>query len=219
MKIYIPYKHTQGEELKFCLRSIEKYLTGYEDVFLITDKTPDWYRGKIIYHSDVSDRKQLNIISKLFQVKDDKFIMFNDDHFLLKPLHIDDIKNWYQGTLKDALNNATGKYYTAIKNTLDHFGDVRYFDTHFPCIFTREQIQRVFRLEWGDKEFVIKTAALCDQEGEEITDCKINHPMSKMAIEDRIKDRTFFSTGANGMRMQMMILLNELFPDKSRYEI
>jgi len=218
MRIYIPYKHTQVEELKFCLRSIEKYITGYEDVFLITDKTPDWYRGKIIYHSDVSSRKQLNIISKLFQVKDEKFIMFNDDHFLLKPLHINEIKNWYHGTLKEALNNATGNYYTAIKNTIGHFGDIRYFDIHTPAVFTKDGIHRVFRLEWGDNEYIIKSAFFNSAEGEEITDCKINHPMSKMAIEDRIKGRTFFSTGPNGMRMQMMNLLNELFSEKSKWE-
>jgi len=219
MNIYIPYKMDDGEELRFCLRSIDKYLSGYNDIYLICDKWPEWYKGKVLLHGDISIRKQLNIISKLFQVKDEKFLMFNNDHFLLKPLHINEIKNWYHGTLKEALNNATGKYYTAIKNTIDHFGDVRYFDTHFPCIFTNHQIHRVFRLEWGSHEYVIKSAAFVDSEGEEITDCKINHPMSKAAIDDRIKDRTFFSTGPNGMRMQMMVLLNELFPDKSRYEI
>jgi len=220
MKIYIPYKHTPGEELKFCLRSIEKYLTGYEDVILITDEPPEWYKGNILFHKDISHRKQLNIISKLFEVKDDKFIMANDDHFLLKSLHINEIKNWYQGTLSQALNNATGNYYSAINNTLAHFGNIKYFDIHTPAIFTREGIHRTFRLEWGDNEYVIKSSYFAQMggESEEITDCKINRPMSKEAIQDKIKDRTFFSTGNNGMRMQMIILLNELYPEKSRYE-
>ena len=218
MTVYIPYKHKDGEELRFCLRAIDKHLTGHEDVILITDKTPDWYRGKIIYHPDVSDRKQLNIISKLFQVKDDKFIMFNDDHILLKPLHINEIKNWYHGTISEAQKKAQGRYYKSVGNTLEHFGDVKYYDIHTPCIFTREQIQRVFGLEWGDKEFVIKTAALYQEDGEEMTDCKINQLLSMGAIEEKIKDRLFFSTGPGGMKTPMINLLNIMFNNKSKFE-
>jgi len=218
MKIYLPYKHNSGEELRFCLRAIDKYLSGYEDVILITDKTPDWYKGNILNHRDVSDRKQLNIISKLFAIADERFIMFNDDHFLLRPLRIDEIKNWYHGTISEALKKASGRYYTAITNTINHFGDIRYYDIHVPCIFTNEAIHRVFRLEWGDHEYVIKSAALIGEEGEEMTDCKINRPTTREDIEERIKDRLFFSVGPNGFKQQMIKKLNELYPDKSKYE-
>jgi len=216
MKIYIPYKHKEGEELRFALRSIDKNFTGFDDVILITDESPGWYNGNVLVHKDVSSRKQLNIISKLYCVPDNQFIMFNDDHFLLKPLT--EIKNWYDGTLKTALNKASGRYYQAVKNTLDHFGDIRYFDVHTPCIFTSEQIHRVFRLEWGDREFVIKSAAFNSKEGEEITDLKINRILSKEAIQELTKDRLFFSTGPNGFKLQMIQFLNEKFPEKCKWE-
>lgn len=218
MRIFIPYKHTTGEELRLCLRSIEKNLTGFDDVILITDKKPDWYIGETLRHLDVSTRKELNIISKLFQVKDEKFIRWCDDIFLLKPLKVSEIKNWYQGRLSEALQRAQGKYYEAIRNTIERFGDVKYYDIHTPAIFTREQIQRVFRLEWGNKDFVIKTAALCEEEGEETTDLKINRPISKEAIQELVKDRMFFSTGANGFKQQMINFLTEIFPEKSNWE-
>lgn len=214
MTIYIPYKHKDGEELRFALRSIDKHFP--HDVVLITDKVPEWYKGEILFHKDISDRKQLNIISKLFEVPDETFFMWNDDHFLLKP--ITEIKNWYEGTLSEALAKAQGSYYQAVRNTLEHFGDVKYYDIHTPCIFIREQIQRVFRLEWGDKEFVIKTSCLNSEEGEEMKDLKIYRPISKEAIEHLTKDRIFFSTGATGFKQQMKEFLTEKFPHKSRWE-
>jgi len=215
MKIYIPYKHKDGEELRFALRSIEKNFPDHE-VVLISDKWPEWYNGLHLFHPDVSDRKQLNIISKLFKVTDESFIMWNDDHFLLKPLT--EIKNWYDGTLTQALRKATGRYHQAVKNTLDHFGDIRYFDVHTPCVFTSEQIHRVFRLEWGDREFVIKSAAFNSKEGEEMTDLKINRNLSKEAIQELTKDRLFFSTGPTGFKPEMIKFLNEQFKEKSRWE-
>jgi len=216
MNIYIPYKRSRKDELRYCLRSIEKNFAYYDDVILITDESPDWYNGNVLVHKDVSSRKQLNIISKLYCVPDNQFIMFNDDHFLLKPLT--EIKNWYEGTLSQALKKATGRYYQAVRNTFDHFGDVKHYDIHVPAILTSLQVHRVFRLEWGDNEYIIKTAALSSQEGEEMKDLKIYRPISKEAIEELTKDRLFVSTGPTGFKPQMIQFLNEKFPDKSRWE-
>ncbi len=218
MKIYVPYKYDGGEQLKFCLRAIEKNLCGYQDVILITDQKPDWFKGNTIFQTDVPNRKQFSIIRKLFEVKDERFIMFNDDHFLLRPLHINEIKNWYHGTLEEAKGKASGRYHTAITNTIRHFGNIRNFDIHTPAIFTREGIHRVYRLEWGDNEYIIKSAFFANSEGEEMTDCKINRPTTREDIEERIKDRIFFSVGPNGYKQQMIKKLNELYPEKSRWE-
>jgi hypothetical protein len=219
MKIYIPYKHDDGEQLRFCLRAIEKNLSGYQDVILITDKAPWWFKGNTIHKEDVSNRKQFSIIRKLFEVNDERFIFWNDDHFLLRPLHINEIKNWFKGTISEALGKATGRYYTAVNNTINHFGDIRYYDIHVPCILTNKAVHRVFRLEWGDNEYIIKSTALIGEEGEEMKDCKINRPSTKQDIEERIKDRLFFSVGPNGWKQQMIKLMNEMFPQKSRFEI
>ena len=214
MTIYLPYKHNGEDALKYALRGIEKNFP--HDVVLITTEPPEWYKGNILNKKDVSSRKQLNLICKLYEVKDEKFIYWNDDHFIIKP--IEEIKTWYEGTITQALNKAGGRYFEAVRNTLEHFGDVKYYDIHTPAVFTREQVQRVFKLEWSDKEFVIKTAALCQEEGEEMKDLKINRPISKEAIHELTKDRIFFSTGPNGYKTQMVSYLNELFPHKSKWE-
>ena len=200
------------------MRSIEKYLKGYGDVYLIADKWPEWYNGKVILHPDVSSRKQLNIISKLFQVPQERFIFWNDDHFLLKELHVNEIKTWYHGTIREAIGKAQGKYYTALRNTCDTFGDIRNADIHVPCIYEAKRIKEVFGLNWADKDYVIKSAYFNNESGEEITDCKINRPISKEEIEERIKDRLFFSTGPNGLKTAMIKKLNELYPEPSKYE-
>lgn len=243
MDIVIPYKNTgEGLELRFALRSIEKYLKGFDvsendhrgtDNIWIVGELPTWlrertennhfYRVSNILHDDASGRKQYNIMRKLFAASTDecvskKFIYWNDDHFLLKPLHVNEIKPWYHGTLKDALEKSTNRYHTAVLNTLNHFGNIKNFDIHVPCVFEKEKIHQLYRLEWGSNEYIIKSSYFNDSEGEEMTDCKINAPKTKEAIEERIKDRLFFSVGPNGLRSQMIKKLNELYPDKSKYE-
>jgi hypothetical protein len=217
MNTYIPYKHTGGEELRYALRSIEKNLSGYKDVYLITEQWPEWYNGYFLAHPDVSNTKRYNIISKLHEVKDKRFIFWDDDHYLLKPLHVNNIKNWYEGDLSKALGEAHGKYHGAINNTLKAFGNIRYFDIHTPCVYDKEGIEKIFKLNWGD--YIIKSIFFKDKEGEEMKDCKIDRPISREAIRERIKDRLFFSTGANGFKQQMKDFLNEQFPNKSRYEL
>lgn len=253
MDIVIPYKkdHNNGLELRFALRSIEKYLTGYRDIYLIGDK-PDWFtEAKFIldftpiysslmpsggmslmsrinkstssFHisfNDVPLRKQFSIMQKLLSAYNSsvsqEFIYWHDDHFLLKPCS--EIKPWYEGTLKEALGKASGSYHTAIQNTLDHFGNIKYFDIHTPCIFEKEKIQELNKLDWS-KEYIIKSSYFNNSEGEEMQDCKIDRLLSKEAITERIKDRLFFSVGPNGFKKPMIEKLYELYPDKSRYEL
>ena len=218
MTIYLPYRPSPTDELKFALRSIEKYFQ--HDVVLITDKPPEWYKGEVLLYPDcypgVTGRRQFNIISKLYQVPDEQFIMFNDDHYLLQPLET--IPHWYEGTLSQALKAAQGEYYNVINNTLKHFGDINYYDIHTPCVFTKEQIHRAFRLEWGDRDYLIKSAALNGCEGVEMKDLKIRRQITKEATEHLTKDRILFSTSPVGFKAGMVQFLSEIFPNKSRWE-
>lgn len=223
MKTYdvvIPYKHKDGLELKYCLKGIEGFLVGYRRIFLVGTEFPSWYKGQTIYCPDVPGRKQLSIFNKLLaacnsEVSED-FIMFNDDHFLLKLIEVTEIKNWTSGTMSKALEKARGKYYTAILNTMEELGGDRlYYDIHAPCIYNKEKFKGLQGYDWS-KELVIKSLYFntypCEKAA--MTDCKINIPMTREGIEEKIKDRLFFSTGPNGMKIQMKKKLEELYSEK-----
>lgn len=261
MDIVIPLGkggHKFGDiELKYALRSIEKYLTGYRDIFIVgeypvgisskTEKTPSGLTVAsglfFIPAKDTPMRKQFSIMNKLLTAikhpcLSEDFLYFNDDHFLLKPLHVSDIKNWYEGTIKDHISKAVGKYKTACENTFYVIDGVfvfedrgnggwaanpiegKYFDIHTPCIFNKAGIRDLSHLNWKENEYIIKSLYLNINKGEEeeMEDCKINQPKSKKEIEERIKDRLFFSTGHNAIKPPMLKVLEELFPEKSSYE-
>ena len=207
-------------ELQYALLSIEKYLSGRGKIFIIGEK-PKFTNGFIhIPAHDTKGRKQYSLMNKLCVAAEDErisenFIYYHDDHFLLKPLHVSEIKAWTSGTMLEALNKAHGNYYKSIKNTIEIVGEsAPYFDIHVPCVFSKKRIKIVSHGEWPELGYVIKSLyfnTFPPDEVEYMPDCKINEGMSMEAIEDKIKDRIFFSIGANGFRMQMRKKLKELY--------
>src|SRR6476660_2007616 len=112
MNIYIPYSLQRdifkGEELKFAIRSIEKYLTGWEDIILI-GTAPDWFKGKVIEANDIDGRKEESIYRKMLVAAEREtglFMMWHDDHYLLKKMKCLEIEYWQGGHLKEYRNGS-----------------------------------------------------------------------------------------------------------------
>jgi len=226
LTIVIPYKDDilSGLELRFALRSIDQHLTGVDNVVII-GTPPDWYKGEFKEAKDYSHRKQFSIYSKLLVACEmdsvsENFVMWNDDHFLLKPLHVDSIAAWYEGYLKDTIKGNHGaRYKETIANTLQIIPNTLNYDIHTPCVYFKPS----FRFLFDDKseEVCVKSYYFnfCpDLVDVEMKDCKINQLLSKEAIKELIKDRLFFSTSTNGMKKPMIELLNELYPKPSQWE-
>jgi hypothetical protein len=219
-------------ELRYALRSIEKYLRGYGRIFIVGEK-PVWKSKGIEYLdcNDVPGLKQRSMFFKILHACNnditDEFILWHDDHLLLKPLHVSEIKNWYHGTIEEHLYKAAGRYHQACANTkrvldmpyVGSTGDWKYYDIHTPCIFNKAGIRDLSKLDW-DMQMIIKSLYFNINKGEseEMRDCKLNRPYGKQDIEDRIKDRLFFSTGKNGLKPAMFKKFQELYPEKCSYE-
>ncbi len=224
MTIVIPYKPDihDGLELLYALRSIEKNLTGFTNLIIIGN-APDWFNGVCFRAEDFAGRKQYTIYAKLnilqyYAVVTDNFLMWNDDHFLLQPLQVSDIKYWHNGLLADELHRGlSARYREAVNNTLKFQSGLN-FDIHTPIIYNKAQFRKLFS---NKTEEVCIKSYYCNAlkiEGEKMDDCKIDQLLSKEAIKERIKDRLFFSTGSNGFREPMKELLQEMFPVPSRWE-
>jgi hypothetical protein len=216
--IVIPYtkdKH-KGLELKYALRSIEKFFDC--DVWVIGDKPK--FDIKHLPCSD-GERKEFNIANKILtackceQISED-FIMYHDDHFQLKET---EIKYWHDGDLQRAHDRARGLYQKALKNTID-IGCKLNYDIHTPIVFNKEKFREVMKAPWGpDREFCVKSLYCKGMKGEYMEDLKLNAPYPLNRIWEKLEGRTFFSTGNYAMTPDMIEVLETLYPEPSRWEI
>lgn len=224
LDVVIPYKSeiNQGE-LKFALRSIEKNLSGYDNIFIVGHK-PKWIQNVIhIPAKDYPGRKAFSIMQKTLLACNDErlsenFIFTNDDIYFLKPIHVNDIKYWYEGTLEDWLKKTpSAKYKVQIKNTINTImAQSAYMDIHAPIIYDKQFFKD---LMWPfQSEFLVKSLyyELVGGEIEPMTDLKLNGHIPADRIRKLIRDRLFFSSSQ--FTNQVERVLTELYPNKSRYE-
>lgn len=228
MTIVIPYKDEvhKGIELKYALRSIEKYLSGWDDLWVIGD-APLWYTGNRLFIQDYAGKREFSVYNKLLKACDlveDDFIYWNDDHFLLKPLHVSEIKYWHNGSLKDDMDKSgSARNRLSKQNTIELLekrgATWLNYDIHVPIVFNKTDFKNIFKdLQ---QEVVIKSLYANSWEplpgSEFMEDCKISGDFTEDYILDRIKDRLFFSSGTM-LSGAMINILEKLFPEPSKFE-
>lgn len=232
MDIVIPYSLShrwENNELRYCLRSIEKYLCGYDNIYLIGEK-PDFVTG--IIHIPFANypraiEKEKNICDKILlacntATVSDSFILFNDDFYLLQQICCDQYPNYFYGTLNEKLARIhfTNPYSKTIQNTIDalkNYTKLNY-ECHYPMVFNKELFKEVMsKVPWGRCAYGYGMRALYGNyfniSSEIYPDCKINETTEQHKIQDRL----FFSTGI--INEDFADLFERLYPQKSRYEI
>lgn len=209
-------------ELRMCLRSIEKNITGYRDIVIVGD-VPQWIQNvKQIPVQDVSKVSDFNIMWKTTAACDEEavsenFLFFNDDHFILKPFQADKFPFYYSGDLGEYIRKrGNDEYGKRAQNTYNHLKErglpTNHFDIHTPILYNKEKfINLVSALDWNQKTYIIKSlyANSLKIEGEQIEDHKYNNPP--------IKDVGVYSTYPN-LRASVTRFLTEQFPKPSKYE-
>lgn len=214
MDIAIPLKRdrfTNYYELRMTLRSIEQNLTGYRNIYIIGEK-PGWISGVIhIPASDVPLRKAFSIYRKMMMAAtrsevSQNFISWADDTYLLEPLHVSGIKDWYDGTLKEwTYKNINTLYRTIIKNTLSLFPDGLFYNVHTPCIYDKDRYQQLAKYDWLKTQYLIKSVYFNSGESNPV-------PMP----DPKRHKGLFYSTGERLKPADHEIL--KQFPNPSRYE-
>lgn len=213
--LVIPYRITSNtQELRYCLRSIDQYLTGVGHVYLIGDK-PDWVHNVFhVKHSDHPDWrfKERNIHLKILAACDeptvsDPFLFMNDDHFLLEKTDAGTFPYLYGAALQQ------GKYRdTTLRNTWGILGSWAFFDIHCPILFEKKlYADTLSRLNW-DKPYGYSTksvyCAMNGIQGQFVEDRKLRIPGQR-------PEGTWFSTSDKSFTESIM---QKLYPEKSKYE-
>lgn len=211
-------------ELRMSLRSVEKYLSGYGEVWIIGER-PEWLQN--IQHKPLPDSHKIsdtNIMRKIeaaCQTAEitDEFAFFNDDHYLLHPFEAATFPYFHKGLLDTYVaNRQNDGYGRRAANTLKFLKannlPTKHFDIHTPIIYNKELFLKhvVNAVDWGNKDgFIIKSlyANALNIEGVEEEDNKMNHPPTS-----NIK---VFSSFPH-MKASVTRFLTEQFPEKSKFE-
>jgi hypothetical protein len=219
----------QDNELRYALRSIEKNLSDYRDIYIVGHPRK-WLRGiKWIEAEELYTRKERCIFEKIIKACEhqdisDTFLFTNDDIFFLEPISANEIKNWYSGTVDNLLVKSAGVYKYTVLNTLKWLqkknSPTRHYDIHVPILYNKERFMQLMQVDW-ERDHIIKSlyGNLNHLEGEEMRDLKFGRPFTRQEIRAAISGRKFFSISENGTNDGMKEILQQLFPEPSRYEI
>lgn len=223
--------HWNNTELRFCLRSVEKHLTGYGDVFIVGEK-PDWLRNVIHVPFDEGFApkaydKERNIFNKIMAAcaderVTDSFLFMNDDHYLLQDYEAGRFPYYYDIVLNEFMTVTDYKY--TVKNTLDYFlgALLGNFDVHCPIVYNKETFTwRMPLADWSKKFGYCIKSMYCDINGvigDRCPDLKINECFTAYQICELIAGRPWFSIGDRAFDGGISEVLQELYPKKSIYE-
>lgn len=222
----------QDNEIRYSLRSLEKYLKDYRKVFIIGHK-PDFLNENAIHvpFQDVYTNKARNIMAKVHWMAGDQrmtheFMMLNDDYFFLKDLSALNYPYYYKCdlTLSSKINhNEYSKHCEATLTTLTQAGlKTKNFDVHRPIIFHKFKLKQMCsKFNWHIKYGYILKSMYCNYwniEGILEEDVKISRQIPVNIIQKLNENREVFSVGDQALNQSMKAYLMNAFPTKSKFE-
>ena len=224
-----------NNELKYCLRAVEKHLKNYGEIFIIGE-LPPWLTN--VYHINAKDGddvifKERNIYNKInvaigCHMVTDNFLFMNDDHILLSDFDAPMFPTYIKEDLMTYVdrNRENHEYRTTLVNTITFLRPQGYaednYDTHCPIIYNKEKFKKLSKVNW-DAHFGYGIKSLygninnipsvfhhdikCGSIGQE-----------KDWLQKRIKGALFMSL-THFVNADMRQILEEMLPDKSKYEL
>lgn len=226
-----------NNELRYSLRSIELCFTNVGQVWIIGE-VPNWLRNvRHVPYREVPNQTALNIAGKIcFAAKQKEltteFVLMSDDYFMLDQMNAETIPVYYQGSLQQHIYQLprSNFYKTVLKNTVEYLEKnnraTMDYNVHAPMIMNIAMVPAAIPL--GSKPIASKSVYgnFCNAiyyesafAKEYINDVKLRAPMNYSEIIDKINGWKFFSTGNRVLNADMKKLLNDLYPQKSRFEI
>ncbi len=223
-----------NNELRYSLRSVQKYLSNVGRVHIVGE-LPDFIHAvNYIPFQDIHRWKETRIALKILKACQadyigENFLFMNDDHFLLRPFDAEAFPYFMKETIattaqnrrfNDAYRKSLVNSYMALtkNNFLTHN-----FDVHCPIIYNKKQFSAMMAMyDWDETNysFIIKSM-YCNTfgiPGVPCSDLKINNPLDHCQLTDIIRGREFFSIGDRAVNSDLLMLMENLYPEPSIYE-
>lgn len=221
MNAVIPWIGPDSRELRYTLRSIERFLPDITGAIVIGYTPPSWLRN--ITHIKHRDRfgaqwAHKNVWDKVNLVQDEAFLFVADDHYLLREYKAVEFPNYFTGKLEAAVSqlNPDNPYARTLQNTLSVLSPASVaYNTHAPFVIERKKLKRLAKLDWNKPfGYCLKTLYCQKQAGAvHAVDLKL-----KTEKKPDLTGRDWFSTSPVFMSRGGEGLLKTLYPNKSRWE-
>lgn len=129
--------YSSYDEVKYCLRSIYKYMPWFNHIYFVTNNSsPEWLNQSyphlsVIHYRDLMENKQPSYNSNAIEAMlhnipnlTEYFYYFNDDFILTKPVKIQNLINSYTGKLlypkETDILFSSFQYYTILQKIEEH---------------------------------------------------------------------------------------------------
>jgi len=220
-------------ELRYALRSIERHLENLGRVWIVGHR-PAWIRG--VEHVPCEDRrrsKDRNIIHKIEAAcragVSERFVFWSDDQIFLRPLAFLQLGPYTWGPVHER-NGRDGRWHRRLAVTRDwlHAEGFAAFhcDTHVPIPMERERLLELAELSrdcWDAHDGL--TVGTWYVNGAEVQPQPMGHRKATIEaavpaeqLRRKIAGRWFLGFNDAGFTPELRALLNELFPEPSRFE-
>lgn len=229
-----------NNELRFSLRSIAKYGQNIDRVFIVGNK-PDFVSNEVGYLpcDDPYGAKHKNIHYKMRNAirelpLGDHFLISSDDHFYIQDV---DFNNYPVYCKESEIPTRLQKghlvtnYWRSLFETRELL-----MRNRLPIYQTNPHCNTHIDVQlWRANKHIFKEAYLLPHGGEincvmgnlmiahgakptPYVDCKVKYFDSIKGLKDMLQDKHCFSIGNEAIQCGIGTLLNELFPDKCKYE-
>ncbi len=227
-KIAIPIHDKVGEELRYTLRGIAKYATGYSDIVLIGSVLPAWVQGvEFVEVQDLTPDPYLNQYAKCLIMEED-FILFNDDFYLTADTNFEQFTNKWFNSLNWRIGQARmhSAYMAQLSATrqfcLAYFRSERSFELHCPMIIERQAMEYMRGNEYNAWQFRSISGNFSKKYQSDYSyDVHFKNAMALAMIPDwqkQIRNAGVFSGGSNFLSKKGKKMMDQLFPEKCIFE-
>ena len=223
----------QNNELRYSLRSVEKYVSGIRNVIVIGEN-PNFLSDQVTFipYKDVYTNKARNIMAKIKRASTDcritkNFALWNDDYFAIEPFSMPEYPYYFKCDLAHSVRINKGEYKLHCEETLKVLMannlDFKNFDCHYPIVYDKFKVMKMIeKFNWNTKHGYVFRSMYCNYwsiPGEFRLDCKTNTSLPAPHIPKIVEKNHFLSIGDGALNMAMRSYLMNRFPNKSKYEI
>lgn len=226
-------------EIRFSLRSLEKNLKGFRNVFVV-GAYPDFLQNVIhIEAEDIFDQAinaDGNIITKVLAACADErladdFLFINDDHLVLLSMEVSQVPAFHKGNMLDykpqywELNYWRKRLHRTMETLFIKGLPAFHYDCHTPILFNKtrfveimsgfdyaEGIGLTMKSLYGNSVYAESGVLLTDQKK------TIFKNYTLQELNERLGACQFMSFNDQGLNKPLMYWLWKMFPEKSEFE-
>ena len=239
--IIIPFKTEDSKadnlELRYALRSIEKYMRGVGQVIVVCPNPPEWLRNVTLIKSVPNKglRKNVSIYRNLRAgmeySKAERVIWWLDDNVALQPMSPDTFGLFWNG--RDMTSYKGNRFWHRILRdtaaALKKRGyTTRNCESHIPMVFNREKflaLDKEFGAEFQDNLGLVSYSVYCNRYNIKSIGSMDNvkatferDPGSLENIEKAVHDKLFVGYDDKGFVENLQAWMGKRFSQKSKFE-